>query len=78
MAAENSQMLKLAGGMAVGATALMMASTLKQSLKLGLRWAVEELCTDDLCWERNWKSISLISLKQTFGGGLSLLDVRKI
>jgi hypothetical protein len=37
MAAENSQMLKLAGGMAVGATALMMASTLKQSLKLGLR-----------------------------------------
>ena len=37
MAAENSQMLKLAGGMAVGATALMMASALKQSLNLGLR-----------------------------------------
>lgn len=37
MAAENSQMLKLAGGMAVGATALMMASALKQSLKASAR-----------------------------------------
>ena len=48
MAAENSQMLKLAGGMAVGATALMMASSaLKQSLKLGLeQW---KSCEDDLC-----------------------------
>ena len=36
MAAENSQMLKLAGGMALGATALMVASgTLKKSLRLG-------------------------------------------
>lgn len=75
MAAENSQMLKLAGGMAVGATALMMASSaLKQSLKLGLeQW---KSCEDDLCWREELEVDKLDKSQSNICWGL--LDVRPI